>query len=298
MMWVAMWRGQGRLWWFCLLLQLTLIAKADVVRFPGGADPTDKRWEYPIAVLQLALNKTSPIPGADQIVRGEARIQRRRILETESGQLDVGLAIPSPDLLASKAIFIPFPIQKGLQGWRLILANNEVQGQLDRASTLHDLKTLRMGYNPGWGDWPVMLRAGLPVVEMREYSTMFNALSIGRFDWIPRGLSEVYGELNRARQQGVRNISVNTRLALFFPSDFFFIVTPSKPELAKRIEHGLKLARESGEFDKLFEQHFGEIINQSELDKRTLILIDNPYLPNSVPTSDNKLWMLPQHTAP
>lgn len=277
---------------FLLMLALTDVC-AEQIRIPFGQEKDDLRWEYTIALLQRVLDQTAQDKIPDQIIRGAYRLQARRLFELESGVLDVAAITPDADFEKSRVIFIPVPIQKGLHGWRLFLSNSHGRQLLTKVQTLDELKKIPLGFNPGWGDWSILEKAGFQYVDAQDYPNYPRMLQQDRFAYISRTVVEIYPEEAMAQRQGYTDVKVAPKLALRYPSDLFFVVNPAKPELATRIAQGLKLMRESGEFDRLFEKHFSSALQRADLKHRKIFNIENPYLPSSVPRPPGPLWWQP-----
>lgn len=80
-------------------------------------------------------------------------------------------------------------------------------------------------------------------------------------------------------------------MLVYYPSCIFFFVTKDKPLLAQRILRGLKIAKDDGSFDALFEQYIDLFIIDTTLDlsNRKVIVLDNPFLSDETKLLSNCL---------
>lgn len=267
-----------------LLLSLALLcthARGADIRFPGGDTPEDKRWDFVLEVLALALQKApADNKEADRIIRLPAQMQARRIAELSAGELDVAVAVGAKDLLEKPVIFIPLPLQRGMLGWRLLLANAEGAAKLSKVGSIEELRPLRLGFVRTFADYRAMLLNRLTVVDGADYQGMFRMLSAGRMDYLSRGVGEVFDEHASLVARGVKGIEIDPNLALHYRADWFFIVNPMRRDLAERITRGLELARLDGSYERAFQRHFGPIMARARLEERLVIELTNPDFPD------------------
>lgn len=262
-----------------LALSLTSAWGAEI-RFPGGDAPDDKRWDFVLEILALALQKAPGKDGPDEIVRLPAQMEARRVAELESGHLDVAVAIGSKALLQKPVIVIPLPLQRGMLGWRLLLANRGGAAKLAQVSSLAALRPLRLGFVRTFADYPAMQANGLTLVDSADYQGMFRMLAANRMDYLSRGVGEVFAEYDTLLAHAQSGIDIEPQLALHYRADWFFIVNPARPELAARIAHGLDIARSDGSYERAFEGSFGPLLARAKLESRRVIELANPAFPD------------------
>ncbi|MCX9157732.1 hypothetical protein OPU71_16525 [Niveibacterium sp. 24ML] len=267
-----------------LLLAAAIVcatAQGGEIRFPGGDTPEDKRWDFVLEILALALQKA---PGkdneADRIIRLPAQMQARRIAELSAGELDVAVAVGSKELQEKPVLFIPLPLQRGMLGWRLLMANAAGAAKLAKVNSIEELRPLRLGFVRTFADYPAMHMNRLTVIDGADYQGMFRMLSAGRMDYLSRGVGEVFDEHATLLARGVRGIEIDPHLALHYRADWFFIVSPRRRDLADRITRGLELARLDGSYERAFQRHFGPILARARLDERLVIELINPDFPD------------------
>lgn len=268
----------------CLLLAAHLAAAgAEIVRFPGPEFAGDRRYDYPLQLLQLALSK----------IRTEYRIetaafpmnQERQVLEIEAGRtIDVG-PIPSSAEREARLLPIRIPLNKGVLGWRLGLVRKGDKG-LAGVKTLDDLKGVRLAQGQEWPDTLILRANGIDVITAPRYEGLFKMLVGKRFDYFPRSILEIWDE----QAINAETLEVEPHLALHYFYDAYFMVNRGNTKLAEDIREGLEKAIADGSFDKLFKQHFGERLRKARLDKRTVIELRNPLLTPETPSDRPELW--------
>lgn len=214
--------------------------------------------------------------------------------ETVKGELlnllisDVGHKI-----LDEGMIPIPFPIDKGLLGYRVALIARWNQDKINKIDTLDELRTLTVGQGSDWGDVRIYRYNNVPVETSRTYEALFPMLIHGRFDLFPRGVTEVaqemagYGPL-------YPELAIEQHLLIRYPFAQCFYVSKSEPHLAQRIKHGLEQMAKDGRFEALFNKHFAQPLAALKLNERVIIELNNPYLPAWVPFDRPELWYKPE----
>ena len=273
----------------CLLLAWQLAAAgAEVVRFPKPEFEGDRRYDYALQLLQLALSKA----GTEyRIQTAESPMnQERQVLELEAGRtIDVG-PIPSSAEREARLLPIRIPINKGMLGWRLGLIRKGDRGLIAGVSTLDDLKRVRLAQGQEWPDTHILRANGINVITAPKYEGLFKMLVGKRFDYFPRSVMEIWDEqaINAA------TLEVEPHLALHYFYDAYFMVNRKNTKLAQDIRDGLEKAVADGSFDKLFEQYYGERLRKARLETRTVIELRNPLLTPETPSDRPELWYDPR----
>ena len=109
-----------------------------------------------------------------------------------------------------------------------------------------------------------------------------------RFDYFPRGTSEAWFELI---QRKTDRLIIEKNLLLYYPADIYFFVNKNNEALAKRIEKGLEILIDNGEFDKFFYNHPRISTAFNKLKNRRIIKLTNPYLPPETPVDNPRYWI-------
>lgn len=148
---------------------------------------------YPFRMLKAAL-QASGRPHVLRLTEGELP-SMRAYRELTGGQFNVMDTGAAPKM-AQDARVLPFPLDLGLSGYRVMLVRRDRVAQLRAVQTLQDLRGLRFGQGPDWVDGYILRAAGLKVVEA-EFLALFRMLEAGRFDVFPLGADEAQMLLTR-----------------------------------------------------------------------------------------------------
>lgn len=293
-----MWMARLCGWLLALLLLITatnmLAAEPPVerIRYPRQEASTDHRSDYFLAVLELALNKSQTHFGAYVLTPADIGMQQARALESLLSQrhLDVVWTITSRER-ERQLLPIRIPLDKGLYSYRVLLIRTGEQPRFDRIRQLSDLAALVAGQGHDWPDTQILRANGLKVETNSRYSSSFEMLARGRFDYFPRGVSEIGPELQQHQQL---SLAVEQRLLLHYPSAMYFFVSPQATRLAARLQQGLEVALADGSFDQLFNQHPAMKDALGLLQQPRLVLaLDNPLLPGQTPLGTARYWYRP-----
>ncbi|MEH6631286.1 MAG: hypothetical protein V7776_10685 [Halopseudomonas aestusnigri] len=245
------------------------------------------RYNFGLKVLTLALSKLQ-YPFEIQTPEHQYANEKRGEHQVIIGQLDLQWMSTTPHR-ENEMIPIKIPIYRGILGLRLLLVKNDRSNQLGTIDTIDDLRNYAGGHGLHWGDLPVYQANNLPVVTHINYDNLFQMLIGKRFDYFHRGLNEIWEEQGRYSDQ----LSIVDNVMLFYPHPVYYFVTKKRPQLATQLEKGLKIAVEDGSFEKLFLENFSHIIQQGQLERRKLIVLQNPVVPEKTDPIDTS-WWLPQ----
>ncbi|MDQ2076815.1 diguanylate cyclase [Marinimicrobium sp. ABcell2] len=251
-----------------------LVAEQEPLRLviPPLEETASPNTIYFPRLLALALSKTEASHGPFTIEhhprlwtagRFRAELQRGRTV-------DVMWAVPDEEW-EQHLRKIPFPLTRGLNSHRVLLIREQDRDVYQNIASLQDLRSLRAGQGRHWVDTEVLRANRLPVVTSAHYELLFIMLAGKRFDYFPRGLSEVWDE---HEQHGHRGLIVEPKLMLRYPSPIHFFVHKANHELAERIELGLNIAKEDGSLDELFFSVPGFRRGYQELQNPDRLLLD------------------------
>lgn len=246
--------------------QNTRAASPRVVRFGGELDETDRRLDFSFALLSAALRAAGD---TRRVERVKGMTQERRQFELRRGTVDV-TTLPSVGPEPSGLLSVRFPIRRGILGVRLLLSLPERADEIASVRNLERLKKLRMGYVTEWSDTKQFKDLGFGMVTTPSYSGMFDLLRRGRADYLSRGISEIWAELAEPKL-GKDGIVVVPKIALSQPLDDYFYIRPDDRVLADTILNGIKLLHHSGEYSRLFLEHFGQALKDANLKERRII---------------------------
>jgi len=241
----------------------------------GGADG---RQPYDKAVVWLALEKSRKQYG-DFELRSYSRalnFERERIESTrrESYQIHIAPYYSVTQAREKAFIRVKEPIIKGLLGYRRLIIRAQDKAKFANISTAKQLSTVKAGQGVRWPDVAILRNNGIEVVEALEFNSLFGMLNKQRFDFIPLGANEVDASL-RAAQKYYPELILEPNIVLHFPMSIFLFVSVANPELAERLEYGLKIAKADGSFDSLFTLHFHHVVTAMDSYETRLIRLNN-----------------------
>jgi hypothetical protein len=266
------------------------VSKAlDVVKFGAPQSELDERFTYPIALLTRALKATEASHGPFKIESAHKMTRNRSLVALQKGELINVLEVVTSAEWEEKLLPVYIPIRKGLMGYRLLLIHKDNQEKLDAVQNISDLKPLVAGLGQQWSITDTMKHFGFRVSTSLEYEKLFLLLQIKRFDYFPRGVNEIFTELE-ARDSRYPGLKIEPKKALYMPLPSYFFVSPTAPKLAQRIEKGLAIMINDGSFDALFNEHFAEMIEKANLPERVIYKIDNPLIPDNKIFENESLW--------
>jgi len=261
------------------------IAAETLIRyFPSGAI-----YEYRWKLLELALAHTRESGETFWMVPyAEDTTQNRAVSLLQSGALDV-LALGTNEERESKILPVKIDILRGIVGFRVFLIRSADQARISQMDDVALRKQLTLGLNSQWADLAVLRANGFSVATSSSYEALFGMLAAGRFDAFPRGLNEAQRELDERLEQ-YPQLAVEKTSALYFPYPVYFWVRKDNPALARRIERGLKLSLADGTFRKTFEKYHAAEIATMRQEKRRVLRLASPILPNGSPQPDTGWW--------
>ncbi|WP_432454941.1 hypothetical protein ACRRS0_05640 [Agarivorans sp. QJM3NY_29] len=259
-----------------------------VVRYPAPEAERDHRGDYFVDVLQLALANTQTSHGPFIVRSSPTKMfQERSIQQLKANKtVDVIWTMSSREREA-ELLPIRIPLLKGLLGQRLLMIRREDLARFEKIDNLSQLASLLAGQGHGWPDSQILAYNKLPVVEGATYQGLFGMLARRRFDYFPRGVSEIDSELQTYSEF---NFVVEPRLLLSYRAPIYFFVNSGNRQLAERIEQGLLLAIDNGDFERLFTS-YGYDKFAERLNERRVLKLDNPFLHPKTLAEDSPLWL-------
>ncbi|MCJ8337120.1 MAG: transporter substrate-binding domain-containing protein [Pseudomonadales bacterium] len=279
-----------------VLLFITTICSANTLTISHIATAhtsNDLRETYYVELLELALSKTIPDQAYQQfrLLPFKRISYRKRAFEMlRSGELDVLWAMASIER-ENKALPIRIPLLKGLLGYRIFIIRQGEQQRFSVINSLEQLRRLTAGQGPHWSDTKILQANGLEVVTAESYISLFSLLQHKRFDYFPRGVHEPWHEIITNKD---KNLVVEKKLLLRYPSPLFFFVSNNNTALQQRIKSGLQIAIADGSFDRLLYNHpiTQEIFSAANISQRLIFDLANPQLSPETKAllEDQSLW--------
>lgn len=276
---------------FCLI-NLKAIAE-EIVIHPHIKEEQSSRFEDLIEILDIAMLKTQTDFGPYQLRSSTSDMTESRLLhEVKSGnKVNVIWSSTSPQKEEDLRV-IRIPLRKGLLGYRLSFIHKDEQAKFNQVHTITDLKAFHIGQGMGWGDIRLYENSDI-IVEQAPYQSLFKMIAPKRFDLFPRGINEIYKELEIFGEANPK-LAIEKSFAIYYPWPYYFFTSKNNESLALRIEVGLKRMIADGSFDRIFLKYNHVAIQKAKLSERKLIHLKNPFLPKNTPLDDAKLWYFPK----
>lgn len=267
----------------------------DIIKIPGRSSSLDVRPKYTHLVLHKALELSEDKYGPYKvsIVDGFISNDVKRWAIFEGEELNLTMAMTSPDweYLTTP---IRIPIRRGVGSYRLLAINKDNQETFKNITTVKELKKLSVGLQSGWIINGILGEEGFKVIESTTYDGIFKMLNGERFDYIPRGIHEIYDEIF-LRERELQNLMVEPNLALYIPQPYYIFVSPKHPRIAERVAYGLEKMVAEGILQNMFDEHYARFIIRADLANRTIIKLGNKHLTTKTPIERNELWLNFEH---
>ena len=252
------------------------------VYWQGEASEGRKPFESELMRLIFHLSEEKYGPARLEISQWKISSKRSIQLMREGEKLHIQNA---PFLLQEMdreaIVALPTPILNNLLGYRQLIIRKSDQNAFAQISNFESFLKMEAGQGRGWADLLVYRANGIPVLEAPSFNGMFPMLLGKRFDYIPLGVSEARETLEH---RSSNELTIAEDLIIFYPWPVHILVSKKHPDLISRIQYGLAKAQTNGEYDILFNKHFGHIIERIENTEAKVILLNTPNLQEDVPT--------------
>lgn len=248
--------------------------------------------EYMHELLKLSLDKTkAEYGGYDIRYHDSETLPERQLKGLEEGKQVSVTFSHAKSKWDTAAIRVPFPLIKGLGSYRFFFTMPRHIPALEKLNSKKDFYQFSYGQGLGWSTAGILEDNQFRVVYGSSYAGMFVMLNANRFDLLMRSAYEILGERTYLSQAHPKIIHYpNVAMLTFMP--MYFYVSDAQPELAIRLEKGLRYAAESGEFDALFTRYFTDAVNFSQSPSVRTFWIDNPNV-TSEQFDELKPYLLP-----
>ncbi|HWV13944.1 MAG TPA: hypothetical protein VN030_00845 [Cellvibrio sp.] len=251
----------------------------------------ERAGNYYTLLLQMIL-EASKKPGETIEIQLSDRqfTQARWIAEVQTGQFNEVLWTTTSKERERLLHPIRVPIFKGLLGKRFLVIRRKDEALFAKVHSKADLTELIAGQGAHWSDTDILEANGLPVTVGGGKETLYRMLKADRFDYFPRGVSEIYSEYEFMAEN---DLVVEKHLMLSYVMPIYYFVNKNNTELALRLEKGWNIILQNGQFNTFFFAHprIKTAIEEYKKHKRTIIVLDNPYLPDYLPFDHPEYWM-------
>ncbi len=260
------------------------------ITYPRSEIENDARYEYPLQVLELALQKTGVryrlIPSVNPMRQSMAI---KRLQEN----LEVNVYWSMTDTQREQDLLpIRIPLARGLIGWRSFIARENSRFLRQNIETIEDLRDFSPVQGISWPDTKILQANGFSVVTARDYIESTELLKQGVADFFPRSVIEIASELENKYS---KNFKQKAGIYFYYPTALYFFTNNRNVTLSRLIKTGLNKAIEDGSFDRLFAQYYREEVEKLNADDNRFFFLENPLLPKLTPVDDKTLWFMPNN---
>lgn len=271
---------------FCLLTPNLLAWGSTVIHYTPLADPSDTRLEYPLKVIELAMQKTAKKHGAYQFKHIPSAISLTRSIFELNRDTYPNYFMPGgeniKELSEGNLTTADYPIDHGLLSYRICFVSPAAKAKVAAAKTIDDLRKFTIVQGANWPDIAILKRNGFTVMTNPNHAALFKMVISNRANLFCRGLSELPKEYRAYKSLGNLQYDESFVLAYTMPYTFYFNKN-SKPVI-ERIEEGLQIAQKDGSLPMLFLQYHRDDILFAKLKQRKFFYLNSPYGQDLSPT--------------
>lgn len=237
--------------------------------------------QYLSEVVTTMLDRSVTAFGPYQLQPVNKSMSPNRVVHEVARGNDLDISFSSSwterNVHADSVINLNTPVFFGLLGLRCLIVQPKTHAVLERVRHRADLAALSFGQGAHWSDTALLQKNGFNTVEAQGLQPLFPMLSKGRFDALPLSILEAEDALAAAKSDHPQ-LQLSPHLVLFYPMPFQLLVNPSRPALAGRLDHGLKLAMADGSLQALFNRHFLRVHEQIQAKRTRLVVLPNPMI--------------------
>ena len=247
---------------------------------------TQKRDDYQVQVLQLALEKTRATDGSFSIVRviesySTLRL-RREVFEGSHVNLHAGpWRVQDRANPFDRNIAVEVPLMDNLLGYRQLIIRRSDVAKFGQITVASELQRLVAGQGRGWVDVAIYRHNGYQVDDRANLSNLLRMLLNRRFDYLPMSVIEVESVL--ARHPELRaQLAVAQGILVQYPLPTVFYVSANAPALADRLARGMAAAKKDGSLDALMQRFFRREYQALLSETTREFVLSNPFIPSSM----------------
>jgi len=187
---------------------------------------------------------------------------------------------------------IYIPVARGLYGLRICLIAKAHQSTFQNYESIEEMKRVGVEFvvPRGSADESLLQKQGLKTVAAERYEDLFGLISNQTPRCFLRNLSEIGLEALKFFKY---NIHIEKKFLFVLDEPRILHVSPAKKDLAERLEKGMKMLLESGEFYKIFwkyhHSHFRSYNTKNR--KRVFLSNDQKMEPIESFKKEPKMWL-------
>lgn len=246
-----------------------------IITYRNSDSVNNARFNYELQLLELALSKTITEYGDYTLQPSPTMNTTRSLNSVERNTYTNFFMLATYKSIYDKTMdYVPFPLQRGIVGYRVFITTKEGQAKLDKLQTKEQLKQLKVVQGKGWQDVAILRNNGFKTTTIDNYFSLFQFLSHNRTDIFPRGVSEYEFELSY-HSENISNLVLDNKYALYYEFPRFFYTNKNNTRAKQRIYDGLKKAWEDGSFVQLWERYHLDTIKKARLSNREILELEN-----------------------
>lgn len=250
-----------------------------VIRYTPLEDAGDKRLDYPLAIINLTMEKTRQEYGGYQLDAIPQYLSAARSVYELKRDTWPNYFFPGGvniELLGKENLEpVDFPIDQGLLGYRICFVSPQAKARVAAARSLTELRQFIIAQGTNWPDVSILRHNGFTVQEVGTYPGLFKMVISGRADLLCRGISELKQEYTEFKYLG--NLQYDETFVLVYPMRYSLYFNRNSRAAIQRIQAGLKIARDDGSLRQLFLKHFRDDILFAKLNQRRFFYLQTPY---------------------
>ena len=272
---------------FAILFFLPLSAFAstpDVVYLQPARSGADATHDFYRDLLEIVLPTGTRIE-----VLGASIPQERGIELLKNGTYTITWSGTNSNREAS-LLPVRVPLFAGLLGIRMPVIRRSDKPRFDLIRNDSDLKQLVACQGDQWPDSDILEANGYQVERVTSFERMYRMLEAGRCDYFPRGITEIYGELERNVYPG---LMAYDRVLLSYTFPMYFFVAHGNEELASILEARLTQFAESGDLQAYLRLHPATrgAFPLARFRNSLVFRLENPDLPAATPLQNRSFWL-------
>ncbi|MBK1877573.1 hypothetical protein [Pelagicoccus mobilis] len=259
---------------------MPLEADKNKVRFWNG-NKSSARQEYELIVLEKALAAADEQQDSWEIetdctdfptIEGEASVFRKK-------RFDVFATVAgNPKFTNEDKRVLPIDLMNGLLGRRLLVIRSEDADDFSRITTEDQMRKRVAGIPFSWADAQLFRANNYAVNEGGSYDEIFLRLKDKQFDYVSLGANEIEDAFE-TRCVPLGGLQIAPKLSIQYPYPLLFYVNPRSEQIALAFKRGLELLIRDKALDRLFQAHYGKLIERLKLGQRKTFHLSNPLLP-------------------
>ncbi|WP_440877109.1 substrate-binding periplasmic protein [Thalassotalea sp. PLHSN55] len=195
----------------------------------------------------------------------------------------------------NKHLAIALPVRKGLNGWRIPLIHKDNEAMFKQVNSLKSLQKLTPGMFHTWSDNEILASNGIQAVKGSNLKGLYQMLDKKRFDYIPVSILTGTRKLKHYQDVEGLNVVLADDVLIHYPICFYFYVNKENTKLANIITQGFEKIIANGQYDRIFNQYYGDPLRKRFAFNPKIIRLENKLLPKNVPLERRELWLAPEH---